>query len=230
MSSRIIAVMALIGCSCLFGMAGIAESDLVSLDCVRPDLTIISPISASLWPAGSTQRIEWYAFDNHFDTHAMDIHYQVNGGSWIYIAHDLPNSGFYDWEIPDLQTSSAIIRITAKDRFGNMRQECSASFEITEAQPKAPENLSISIINDGDILLNWDAVTQNVYGNPCTPDGYRVYVSGAPGVFSLLGQTNQLSIIHHNAAADWNRRFYMVRAYRARGQEPAKPFPQELSR
>lgn len=230
MISRMISLIALLGCSCLFGMAGIAESDLVILDSVSPELIIIAPIFGSTWSAGSIQRIEWYAFDNHFAPHPIDIRCYIYGTGYANVGQNLPNTGFYYWEVPDYQTPNASIWITATDMFGNMYMTQSDAFEITEALPGAPEILSISVVNDTDILLSWSAVEHDILGNPCTPDGYRVYASNTPGVFDLIADTTQLVYLHQNAAIIWDKRFYMVKAYINRSQSPAELIPLEVSR
>lgn len=49
----------------------------------------------------------------------------------------------------------------------------------SSAEPKTPENLSVSIV-DGLLILDWDDVTEDVLGNPIVPSYYAVYVGDHP--------------------------------------------------
>ena len=44
---------------------------------------------------------------------------------------------------------------------------------VTSVPPIEPSNVDVSVINN-DAIITWDAVTQDVYENPITPDGYVV--------------------------------------------------------
>ncbi len=112
----------------------------------------------------------------------------------------------------------AKVRIIAKDHFGNSTQKQSAAyFAISGSFPQAPQGVTITIVNNTDALISWQAVTHNVDGSLVTPDGYLVMHSPDPGAdpldYVLAGESNGLSFSHPGAAASLPQRFYYVLAY-----------------
>ncbi len=78
--------------------------------------------------------------------------------------------------------------------------------------PLPPENLVISR-NGADMVLQWDAVTEDTDGQPITPDYYEIYYHPTDpyATLSAIAQTASLSWTHAGAASG-TPGFYYVKA------------------
>ncbi len=83
--------------------------------------------------------------------------------------------------------------------------------------PLSPENLQIFIVGASNVILSWDAVTQDVLGNPLVPDGYAVYFSPSPqsslSDYTHLADVSSLQYFHGGAAISYPKLFYVVTAF-----------------
>jgi hypothetical protein len=215
--TTILAIMALMTAS-LCALSGFGLSGPVSLDNVPPTLVLISPNGGEIWPAGSTHNILWTATDSHFDTDPIDISWAMDGGGFTYILEDTANTGTTPWTLPMVSTNMALVKIFARDHFGNTAQRQSAAyFSISGAFPQAPNGVSVAIANETDAIVSWQAVTQYVDGSPCVPYGYLVFYSPqadtVPMEFEFLGNATGLSFTDTNAVINGSTRFYCVVAY-----------------
>ena len=79
------------------------------------------------------------------------------------------------------------------------------------APPKTPENITLTI-NGNDAVITWDAVTENIYNQAITPDGYIVLYSEDPNgdYYFLYYQTSGLSYTHQTVAQWREDMFYNV--------------------
>lgn len=86
----------------------------------------------------------------------------------------------------------------------------------TAADPAAPENLTASE-SGNDVILRWEAVTEDVYGSPITVDGYNIY-RGATSDFTpdggtYLDSTTGTDYTDTGVLLTDNVYFYVVQAY-----------------
>ncbi|MDD4223028.1 MAG: SBBP repeat-containing protein [Candidatus Cloacimonetes bacterium] len=77
--------------------------------------------------------------------------------------------------------------------------------------PRAPENLQI-YRNNLNMDLSWDPVTEDTGGQPLTPDGYNIYISGNNADWAWLDFTPGTAYVHINTALVNVRVFYKVTA------------------
>lgn len=78
--------------------------------------------------------------------------------------------------------------------------------------PEPPANLEVALFGE-DILLSWNPVGQDIYGNPLTPDLYYIYVSDNPeGEFTYLDHSATPLFLDIGAAVDYGTSFYQVTA------------------
>lgn len=201
-----------------FGLTGFGVSGPVSLDNVSPSVSLVAPNGGESWPAGSSQLIQWQASDSHFGPAPIDMALSVNGGGYSTFSTGTANDGSEIWVVPGTHSNQAMVRITAKDSFGNTSHRMSAGyFSITAAYPLPPEGISIELSNSLDVVISWQPVTQNVDGSPFTADGYIVLHSNDagsdPNDFIILGSTNATTYTHQNAAQISDTSFYYVVAY-----------------
>jgi hypothetical protein len=86
------------------------------LDVAAPVVSVTSPAGGESWPQGSSHDITWNATDNS-TVDSIGIEYSTHGadGPWLPVAHALANSGTFAWDVPALDTDSALVRVTAWD-------------------------------------------------------------------------------------------------------------------
>ena len=105
------------------------------IDTTPPQVTVTSPNGGEAWAGGSTHDIRWTTVDSNKST--ADIDYSVNSGTtWIPIVTSIPDTGIYNWTVPELDTSTVRVRVTATDRPGNTGGDTSnADFTVDSTGP-----------------------------------------------------------------------------------------------
>jgi len=80
----------------------------------EPSVHVIHPDGGELFVGGTTQTIEWVATDTYNAViPQIDLYYSIDGGdNYIYI-DTTTDDGCYDWTVPELFTSEAIIKVVA---------------------------------------------------------------------------------------------------------------------
>ncbi len=69
---------------------------------------------------GQLVAIEWRTDDDLKDVSSVDIELSVNGGaSFAPVETGYDNTGLYGWLVPDVTTTQAVVRVTARDGDGN---------------------------------------------------------------------------------------------------------------
>jgi len=84
--------------------------------------------------------------------------------------------------------------------------------DIYNTKPQRPENLNIELI-DNDVLLSWNAVTQDTQGNPVNVDHYKIFCSITDPVedgFFLLAIVDDPTYLHQQGAETSDRAFYRI--------------------
>jgi hypothetical protein len=212
---------------CLVSLSGLVfhgYSISFTLDTVNPVVSLLSPDGGETWVSGPGNSISWTAYDSNPGQNSVLLQFSTDAGlSWQSIGSFQPALGQLEWLVPALQTDYALVRIIMQDTFGNTgRDESDSYFSIISAVPSAPQDVRISLYNTTDILITWEAVTTDIYGNSFTPDGYIVLCSNDPsesGQLSLLAVTQYAQFLHLNAASDISKMFYCIIAYQ--GELPA---------
>jgi len=102
-------------------------------DTAPPSVRVLAPNGGESLTVGSTFRIRWEATDNVGVSHVHIWLFQ--GTSQIgVITSNHPNTGFYDWTVPDRPGTNYKVRIAAVDAAGNAGYDDSdAAFNITSA-------------------------------------------------------------------------------------------------
>ncbi len=221
MAKYLLSVALLLCCTAAFALSSTTNSALFTLDTVDPAVTIIAPNGGEVWYIGDTNDILWTAEDTNFVENPVSLWYSLNGGADYAFLDAGPNSGIYAWTMPEVQTYSAAVKITALDSFGNLGEQVSAgAFSITYVPPAAPENVNVDISNNVDAVITWDPVTETIYGTPITPDGYIVLYNESPYEYDehfyyfLWNVTEGTSFTHPWVAHFRDMMFYRVVAYK----------------
>jgi hypothetical protein len=90
-------------------------------DVTAPVVTITAPTGGQTWKAGSSQSITWTATDN-VGVSSVDIAYSTDGGATYpnAIATAIANSGSFAWSVPNITSTTARVRVQARDAAGNV--------------------------------------------------------------------------------------------------------------
>ena len=111
-----------------------------------PIVALTAPNGGESWLEGSVQNITWTASDFSGVT-AVDLVLSTDGGG-IYgtpIATAIPNTGSYAWTVPNSVTTTARVRVTAKDPYNNLASAFSAAnFAITTSVDNVPPTITIN--------------------------------------------------------------------------------------
>ncbi len=101
-------------------------------DVQAPVVAVSAPNGGEVWPYGTTQTIRWTATDNGTIA-GVDLHYSLDGGLTYpnLIATGVANAGSYGWLVPNTPSTTARVRVTARDAGANSGSDASdADFEI----------------------------------------------------------------------------------------------------
>lgn len=110
---------------------------------VTGTITVTSPNGGESWPGLSAQTITWESMG---DVDTVKIEYSTNNGSsWNTIVPAVANSGSYVWEVPNMTTLSAKVRVS-QARSGNPSDESDAVFSIVST------SITVTAPNGGESL------------------------------------------------------------------------------
>jgi hypothetical protein len=96
------------------------------------------------------------------------------------------------------------------------------------APPVVPQNVSVHM-NGNNAVLNWSPVSQNVLGQPLTPDRYLVYSNGIgnpEGTYTLIGLAMGTTYTNINAGVAFAEKYYKITALK--NYTTAMPDPESL--
>jgi hypothetical protein len=96
-----------------------------------PFIAVTSPNGGEDWMKDDFYPITWNA-EGDLNTTAVQLAYTTdNGATWTAIADWIANTGYYNWTVPNVDTPSALIKVTITDVYGNEASDTSdASFAI----------------------------------------------------------------------------------------------------
>jgi hypothetical protein len=137
-------------------MSGDKSITAVFVDIAPPSVTLTSPNGGEVWNFGETQPITWLATDNVGVT-AIDLAYSTDGGATYpnVIGTGLANTGSYLWAVPNVNTATVRVLVTAHDAAGlSAADDSDADFEIVSSAAAVADVL----LAPGEVL--------GVYPNP----------------------------------------------------------------
>lgn len=90
-----------------------------ALDQVPPTVYVLAPNGGEVLTGGTNASITWTATDNVGVT-TVDLAYSLdNGLAWLSLANNEANDGTYTWSVPNTPSSTAVVRVLARDAAGN---------------------------------------------------------------------------------------------------------------
>ncbi len=132
------------------------------------------------------------------------------------VAWDLGNNGSVestDWNWSHQFNQSGIFALRLVVTTGNLADTLviNDAVEVEEVKLKAPQSLLLAVIGS-DMVLSWDAVTQNQNGQPVQVGFYIIYsTESVTGTFSYIGYTDEGSTVYTDTNGAWDLgKFYLV--------------------
>lgn len=118
---------------------------------VKPSLQVTSPNGGEVWSSGSIETVTW---DSTGAVGPVNLEYTINNGdTWLPIKQNVPNTGSYEWVIPNWLSFDAMVRVTSMEN-PTVQDESDATFAILSA------SLTVTAPNGGEEWLA--ASTQNI--------------------------------------------------------------------
>lgn len=176
-------------------------------DVTPPTIALTSPTSGTLLAGNSTVNVNWAATDNIAVT-SIDLDYSLDSGTtWLQIAGGVANNGNYLWQVPNVATSTLLVRATAHDGVGFASAAISQAITVVRENsapfaPSMPFPLADSIsVPNASPVLQWssgdadgDALTyQILFGTSPTP----------PVVATVTGTSYSVGTLHPTTRYYW---------------------------
>jgi hypothetical protein len=77
---------------------------------VLEPITVLKPNGGEYWPSSSSQKVVW---ESYGDINEVLIEYSTdNGGSWQTVDPNAPNTGSYQWTVPDANSQQCLVRVS----------------------------------------------------------------------------------------------------------------------
>ncbi|HIE05478.1 MAG TPA: hypothetical protein EYP58_01620 [bacterium (Candidatus Stahlbacteria)] len=109
-----------------------------TLDTIKPTVTVIQPNGGEILYPGETYPIRWQA-DDPSGIAGIDLYYSIDAGDeYRTIAVNEPNTGSYNWLVPNTPSDRCYVMVAAYDIYGNGEVDRSDNF-FTIAQPGVSE-------------------------------------------------------------------------------------------
>jgi hypothetical protein len=140
---------------------------------VPPVVTLTDFNAGGIIQGLSNQVITWTATSSNFYYEPITLEYSLdNGSTYSTIATGLTNSGTYNWIVPTIDSSTALIRVSAVDLNGNITRAVSTqSFIVDSTKPQ----ILVNSFNNSDlypggatVTINWTATDLHLGSTPIT--------------------------------------------------------------
>ncbi|GAB7095498.1 hypothetical protein JCM30237_26520 [Halolamina litorea] len=126
-------------------------------DTGAPTVALSSPDGGETLLGGSTTTIAWTASDAESGVSRVEISYSIDDGtSWNTVTADTANDGTYRWTVPSVDTTNALVRVTAVDTEANTASESS---ESTFSIDSTPPTVTLDAPNGGESFDGGETVT-----------------------------------------------------------------------
>jgi len=126
-------------------LSAISEMEFSIVTPSTPVLRVTSPNGGETWKVGYFYNIAWDTIGTIAD---VKLEYSINGGgNWTLIIASTPNTGSYQWTVPNSPSADCLIRVT--DAAGSATDTGNESFTI---EPASTATLEVTSPNGGESL------------------------------------------------------------------------------
>jgi len=168
----------------------ISKSIDVSDVVIVPSIVLYSPNGGETLMKDEWCIITWEATAN-LGENPIDLQYSVNGGTtWKSIASSIPNSGHYNWTVPDVETETGLIKVTVNDIYGAVVSDVSDRTFAIDPPPGGPgavdrvispgsgdelitgeetmitwklsDEVKVAILHSTDFGQSWEIIVENI--------------------------------------------------------------------
>ncbi len=182
------------------------------LDDMVPSVTLVRPSGGECWRGDTVEKICWDAYDENLGEKPISLSFSDDGGiTWIEIASDEKNDGWYNWGVPALNSHFIKIKVDVVDLAGNINTSvCAFNFTIDSKRPKIRNvtlcdltyNLSGQMVDGDDISISAviDDLSINVGDECCivanlsvfnlSSRAYADYYDGTTAFWNLSNATH----------------------------------------
>jgi len=176
----------------------------------------ISPIASDIFVWWTTTNIRWNTWsisdtDSWLASLPIKLEY-FNWTTWNLISNNLANNGQFLWNIPFIDSTNAIIRLSATDKVWNTSTQNSPSFIIDSTPP------SIVSVETMDMDTDWkiDALniimSENILDNSIILSDFNISWIWVPTSLTTWAANNDnVFILHFNNT--WNTSFTPTLSY-----------------
>lgn len=162
-----------------------AQEYYVVYEFVTDEVVLTYPIGGEGFDHAEDERIRWDAFGN---SGTFNLEYSIdNGSNWLSIDNSVSASTrFYDWNVPNVVTGEALVRITR----GASTNQSHEPFSIIGV----PTGLSVNYACPDSMEVSWNAVSGAT--------GYEVSLLGTKYMDSVGTGSGTSLVIAANASVD----------------------------
>ncbi|MFO8110207.1 MAG: C25 family cysteine peptidase [Thermoplasmata archaeon] len=185
-----------------------------------PSVTVTRPDGEEVFTAGEQEQITWTATPGDDPVDYMQLSYSVNAGtSWTPIATGLPNTGSYDWTVPNEDSTECLVRVQAKDELGRIGENVSDSvFQMIGTPPTPPETPTVEHAS-GPCMTVFDDFTDGNYENWTVYDGTWAASEGYLQGHGTISIPSELNGEHIDAYGRWEIDFQLAETSDASGYQ-----------
>ena len=145
-----------IPCESIVGSAGVMHCICMHiprhLGGENPTVYVQSPNGGVVYEPNQTVPINWITDDDNGVSN-VNIDFSADGGiSWQSIANGTADDGSHTWQVPDVNTSVGLIRVTAMDQDGNIGEDQGDGFFSINGTAVAGDVNGDGIVNVSDLL------------------------------------------------------------------------------
>ncbi len=129
-----------------------------------PEIEVDSPDGGEVLSAGDLEDIQWTTEEGDDPVDHIDLCYSIDDGdSWETIDSNLPDTGAYEWEVPNENSVDCLVRVSATDIEGRIvEDESSDTFTIQGVPPSPPDNLDVEHHGESEVTLFEDDVSTDL--------------------------------------------------------------------
>jgi len=105
-----------------------------------PSIELTHPTGGEVFQYDDVEQITWETEPGEGNIQHVDLEYSIDGGNtWDYIATSIPDTGTYDWTIPQESSQEAKVRATVHDDQPASGSDLSEDFTISALKLSHPE-------------------------------------------------------------------------------------------